>query len=78
MQVSQFHLFFFHRELHVLCVLSPLDYLRTLYISHVRNIFKDFADLARLEKRCLRSWKYTEKQDIWENYTKFSLTRGKS
>ena len=42
MQVSLFHLFFFHRELrggkktktkkNKLCVLSPLDYLRTLYI----------------------------------------------
>ena len=59
MQVSLFHLFFFHRELHVLCVLSPLD-----SFSHVRNIFKDFADLARLEKLCLGSRKYTEKQDI--------------
>lgn len=78
MQVSQFHLFFstanytFYACFHLwtICVLYTF--------SHVRNIFKDFADLARLEKLCLRSWKYTEKQDIWENYTKFSLTRGKS
>ena len=56
MQVSLFHLFFFSTANYTFYACFHLWTICVLYtFSHVRNIFKDFADLARLEKLCLCS-----------------------